>query len=270
LADISRFPRRGWLVSTGAVLAHRESWEKPLSADGIALALRWREAKTMKNSTQRHRTHHDQRGFTLIELLIVLGIVAILSAIGIASVKDVLNRARAARTASDLLIVSNVIEQYTLDNGSFPDVDGLGPVSQIEHLVVPRYTGHLPTTDGWGNVIFYERIVASGKNDNSSGGAGGQESWVVCHRTESELNPEETITVAQPSILQAHLRHGDSLGECADEPEEEADGMGTRPLYRVYSYGRDGLPDGDTVTGLYYGSSSDIVVENGMLVQWAF
>jgi len=225
----------------------------------------------MKNSTQSHRNHGDQRGFTLIELLIVLGIVAILSAIGITSVKDVLNRARAARTASDLLIVSNVIEQYTIDNGGFPDVDGLGPVSQIEHLVVPAYTGHLPTTDGWGHVIFYERVVASGKNDNSSGGAGGQESWVICHRTMSATNPENTITVAKPSIFQAHLRHGDSLGKCADEPEEEEeDGMGTRPLYRVYSYGRDGLPDGDMVTGLYYGSSSDIVVENGMLIQWAF
>jgi hypothetical protein len=38
----------------------------------------------------------------------------------------------------------------------------------------------------------------------------------------------------------------------------------------VYSFGRDGTPDGDVVTGLYYGSSSDIVVENGMLVQWAY
>ena len=77
--------------------------------------------------------------------------------------------------------------------------------------------------------------------------------------------------MALPSILAAHLRHGDSLGECEEEEEEEdGSGSGSLPVYRVYSFGRDGLPDGDAMTGLYYGSSSDIVAENGMLVQWAF
>ena len=40
--------------------------------------------------------------------------------------------------------------------------------------------------------------------------------------------------------------------------------------YRVYSDGRDGLPDSDLVTGLYRGSDSDIVIENGMFIQWKF
>jgi len=209
-----------------------------------------------------------ERGFTLIELLIVLAIVALLSGLVLASVKDSINQARAARTASDLLIVSNVIGQYALDHGAFPDKT-LGPVTDVVPLVVPAYTKHLPTYDGWGHPLYYEQVAMSGKNDNTSGGAGGQESWVVCHRTYSPDNPYETITVAQPSILAAHLRHGDSLGECANENVDD-DGMGQTPVYRVYSYGRDGLPDGDRVSGLYYGSDSDIVVENGMLIQWLF
>jgi hypothetical protein len=78
--------------------------------------------------------------------------------------------------------------------------------------------------------------------------------------------------VAQPSILQAHLHHGDSLGECGEDEEgaEDDSSTGSMLVYRVYSFGRDGIPDSDVVTGLYYGSSSDIVAENGMLVQWAF
>ena len=40
--------------------------------------------------------------------------------------------------------------------------------------------------------------------------------------------------------------------------------------YRLFSYGRDGLPDSDVVTRLYRGSDSDIVIENGMLIQWKF
>ncbi len=156
-----------------------------------------------------------------------------------------------------------------LDNGPLPEGDALGSLTSIMPLLVPQYARVLPTADAWGNEFFYEQILASARNDNANGGAGGQQSWVICHVTGSPNNPEETITVAEPSILQAHLNHGDSLGECSGVEEDES-GAGGDYAYRIYSYGRDGLPDSDLVTGLYGGSDSDIVVENGMLIQWKF
>jgi hypothetical protein len=42
----------------------------------------------------------------------------------------------------------------------------------------------------------------------------------ICHLTASASNPSETIDVAEAS-LPAHVAHGDTLGECAPEPEPE-------------------------------------------------
>ena len=220
----------------------------------------------MPESTQHHGTRRSE-GFTLIEVLVVVALVAVLSGLALVSVKDFLQRARAARTVSDMLVVSKAVEQYVLDNGPLPDADG--SLTSILPLLVPQYARTLPTADAWGNDFFYEQILASAKNDNSSGGAGGQLSWTICHVTGSPDNPSVTITVAQPSVLNAHLKHGDSLGECSG-PEEDESGTGGGDAYRIYSYGRDGQPDSDVVTGLYAGSDSDIVVENGMLIQWKF
>ncbi len=222
----------------------------------------------MHESTQLQRSRRSQ-GFTLIELLIVVALVAVLSGLALMSVKDMIQRARAARTVSDMLVVSKAIEQYVLDNGPLPDGDALGSLTSIMPLLVPQYARVLPTADAWGNEFFYEQILASAKNDNKNGGAGGQESWVICHVTGSPDNPNVTITVAQPSVLNAHLKHGDSLDECSGEEQDES-GAGGDYAYRIYSYGRDGLPDSDLVTGLYGGSDSDIVVENGMLIQWKY
>ncbi len=222
----------------------------------------------MSESNQLHGTRRSE-GFTLIELLVVVALVAILSGLALASVKDMIQRARAARTVSDILVASKAVDQYVLDNGPLPDGDGT--LASILPLLVPQYARTLPTADAWGNDFFYDQVVTSAKNDNSSGGAGGQQSWTICHVTGAESNAYETITVAQPSVLQAHLKHGDTLDECTgNEEDKDGSGSGAGYAYRIYSYGRDGVPDSDVVTGLYRGSDSDIVVENGMLIQWKF
>jgi hypothetical protein len=45
----------------------------------------------------------------------------------------------------------------------------------------------------------------------------GQRRVTLCHRTHSWKHPSHAITVSQNAVA-AHLRHGDSLGQCAGAP----------------------------------------------------
>jgi len=65
-------------------------------------------------------------GFTLLELLVVMAIIGILAAIGIASYGTVQSKARDARRKSDLENVARALEMYYNDNGVYPsgNVDG--------------------------------------------------------------------------------------------------------------------------------------------------
>lgn len=62
------------------------------------------------------------RGFTLIELLIVVGIIAILSAIALPNFLEAQVRAKVSRAKSDMRSMATALEQYHVDWGSYPDI----------------------------------------------------------------------------------------------------------------------------------------------------
>ena len=60
----------------------------------------------------------------------------------------------------------------------------------------------------FGSLAFSQSALAG------EGGGGGQEKVTICHQ--GDKGPK-TITVAAPAVP-AHLRHGDNLGACVEEP----------------------------------------------------
>jgi prepilin-type N-terminal cleavage/methylation domain-containing protein len=60
-------------------------------------------------------------GFTLIELIIVVGIIGLLSAIGIGSYSNVSRNARNEKRKADLRELKQAIEYYYSQNGAYPD-----------------------------------------------------------------------------------------------------------------------------------------------------
>ena len=70
-----------------------------------------------------------QKGFTLIEVMIVVGIVAILSAIAIPSYSEYVRRARITEATSTLGTMRLKMEQYFQDNRTYAGACAAGTVA---------------------------------------------------------------------------------------------------------------------------------------------
>jgi len=61
-----------------------------------------------------------KNGFSLIELLVVVGIMGVLAAVGLASYKTANMKSRDARRAADIQQVRSALEMYRSDNEEYP------------------------------------------------------------------------------------------------------------------------------------------------------
>ena len=83
-----------------------------------------------------------QKGFTLIEVMIVVGIVAILSAIAIPSYSEYIRRARITEATSALGTMSLKMEQFFQDNRSYAVACAAGTVAVLP--TAPNFTFACP------------------------------------------------------------------------------------------------------------------------------
>ena len=80
------------------------------------------------------------KGFTLLELLVVIGIIAILVTLGIASYSTAQKKARDAKRQSDLVSFQSAIEQcYSVNSFVYPIISGNNSLTITE--TCPPATG---------------------------------------------------------------------------------------------------------------------------------
>ena len=65
----------------------------------------------------------SHKGFTLIELLIVIGIIAILTAVLLGTFSGSSESARAARCLSNMKNIANAVQSYRMANGGYPPAE---------------------------------------------------------------------------------------------------------------------------------------------------
>ena len=93
----------------------------------------------MRIGSGKRRDSTSTRGFTLIELMVVIAIIAILVGIAAGAYVRSVQRAREATLKSDLTVMRQAIDHYTLDKEAAPQ--------SLEDLVNPQsqYLREIPT-----------------------------------------------------------------------------------------------------------------------------
>jgi prepilin-type N-terminal cleavage/methylation domain-containing protein len=95
------------------------------------------------------RAHSRAPAFTLIELLIVVGIIALLAAIGLPNFLEAQTRAKIARERADLMTLAVALEAYRVDNQNYPPH---GEILSDGTVLFPAFRAGLGTvefTPGW-------------------------------------------------------------------------------------------------------------------------
>ena len=134
--------------------------------------------------TKERRRARAEDGFTLLELLVVLGILALLAAIGYPYVLRYMGTARAEVAKAQMSAIATSLELYALDNGRFPPQQAglvalVQPPSGVKSWRGPYLKKAEGLVDPWGHPYQY-RIpgrnsgfeLATLGRDNAPGGDG--------------------------------------------------------------------------------------------------
>ena len=109
-----------------------------------------------------HPPRTREAGFTLVELMVVIVIIGLLSTFVVLNVLPSQDKAMVEKARADVMLLSQAVEMYRLDNLTYPTVeDGLQALSAApEDLVQPEryrkdaYVRRLPK-DPWGTDYQY-------------------------------------------------------------------------------------------------------------------
>lgn len=139
----------------------------------------------------------ERKSFTLIELIVVIAIIGVLAAMLVPQVSKAIDKARIARTISELNLISMAMDAYLADVGSYPpSVQDWGRPWGADAGLVERYNvhpNHLSTWNGpymkywpiktaWGGIVgcgatgAYYIHIPIGWIDRD--GRGGNDYWI--------------------------------------------------------------------------------------------
>lgn len=110
----------------------------------------------LKNRTSKIVNLSSTNGFTFVELLVVVTIIVLLSAIGLASYSQVNKKARDGKRKSDLEQIRAALEIYRSDQGVYP-VDGSITCGGSLQQGASVYMNPIPCDPKTGDAYAYSR-----------------------------------------------------------------------------------------------------------------
>ena len=98
--------------------------------------------------------------------LFLVAIIGILAAIAIPNLLTAQQRSKQKRTMADIRSVATAAEAYATDNNKYPDASS---VAELSAALSPTYIREVPSLDGWGTPMKYERLGDTGYAVGSAG-----------------------------------------------------------------------------------------------------
>ena len=118
------------------------------------------------NWIQLRRTAERDRGFTLIELMIVITIIFILIGIAAARYDVSVQRAKEATLKTDLAVMRQAIDNYTLDKQAAPQsLDDLAQAGYLREVPPDPITRNKDWDPQYDNVVMSADQVSTGITD---------------------------------------------------------------------------------------------------------
>lgn len=139
---------------------------------------------------------NKQKGFTLIELMVVIGIIAILSAIGIPAYQNYLRKAALTDMLQTFVPYRTAVELCAIDRGGLSACNAQS--NSIPAIKTTRYVGSMSVTQGVVTLTGQETlngltVTLTPVWTNSEGVSGWQRSCSVADSGSLQQSCEETF-----------------------------------------------------------------------------
>ncbi|MEK7634165.1 MAG: type II secretion system protein [Patescibacteria group bacterium] len=103
-----------------------------------------------------------QKSFTLLEMLVVIGIIAVLVSVGIASYSTVQKKSRDAKRQGDLKAAQQMMEQcYSVNSFEYPTISGNGTKTITATCPAPNTSITFTLTDPLGTGTYIYTVTST-------------------------------------------------------------------------------------------------------------
>lgn len=143
------------------------------------LAMGWTGRRPLRAVGTRRTARGSEAGYTLLELLVVMGVIAILTAVATPQLMGYFGKAKVQSAQLQIENINTALEMYYMENGAYPSASAglkalVEPSSEAPRWSGPYLKKAKNLVDPWGRPYQYVYPTSSGEYEVYSLGPSGK------------------------------------------------------------------------------------------------